>query len=628
MTGTIIVTTIGLDTGPFNIYSNLDGYLTAFDVNISRAQLLAGYTTSNIPDGTTKIKVQSYQEPCYLYIEIDLDVLLCYKLGMTISPNYYYFTDIIVDGNQTYVYGTFNQYLNGTDWYPEVRLIRLNEDRTLDESFDMSTGGPNQVLYTGSSIFKQSDGKLILTGTFTTYKGTAANRIIRINNDGSIDGTFIYGTGFNNLTQSPGIDSLDRIIVPGKFNNYNGNTTYRIARLSSTGTFDATFVTGSGFNNTTVDVLVNADDGMYVTGYFNTYNGTGGLNGIVKLTSTGAIDGTFSSGTGFFPYLPEQPNYMARIPGETSFIVAGAFTSYNGNPYGHIIKLTSTGAVDATFAANSGTGFDGNTYALGVNIIWGDKILVYGDFFTNYNGTPAFSAAVLNPDGTLYYAPTVYYYYPFPIGNIFYGAGYDECLVPIHTFDPSVTTSTSSTSTSSTSTTSTTTAIPLTTTSTTTLALTEYCYEGNYECGDPLHEIPGHEPDTGSVTYFNEFGTSVTNYYCLDDGVISIYASSTPTKIGMISATCPPTENCYIIESCSKPQTLYYASMTNGCIFGSTAVLSSSWSVGQYVQFIVGTGCPTASTQCGNILGTSVTAPTAIISSNTKPSNCYDGMCL
>jgi len=55
----ITLTTAGTDTGPFNIYSDVDGYISAFEVNISRASLLAGFPSSNAPNGTNIIKVQS-----------------------------------------------------------------------------------------------------------------------------------------------------------------------------------------------------------------------------------------------------------------------------------------------------------------------------------------------------------------------------------------------------------------------------------------------------------------------------------------------------------------------------------------------------------------------------------------
>jgi hypothetical protein len=50
--------TAGSDTGPFMIYSNVDGYITAYGINISKALLTAGVTIS-VPDFTTSVKIRS-----------------------------------------------------------------------------------------------------------------------------------------------------------------------------------------------------------------------------------------------------------------------------------------------------------------------------------------------------------------------------------------------------------------------------------------------------------------------------------------------------------------------------------------------------------------------------------------
>ena len=60
MTVYIIFTTVGTDAGPFNLYSNVDGFSGAFVANLTRTQLLAGFPSSVVPDGTTTIRVRSF----------------------------------------------------------------------------------------------------------------------------------------------------------------------------------------------------------------------------------------------------------------------------------------------------------------------------------------------------------------------------------------------------------------------------------------------------------------------------------------------------------------------------------------------------------------------------------------
>jgi hypothetical protein len=59
MTVTITLTLAGSDTGPFNLYSNVDGYSSPFQTNVPRGDFLTGLTTGTVPDGTTEILVRS-----------------------------------------------------------------------------------------------------------------------------------------------------------------------------------------------------------------------------------------------------------------------------------------------------------------------------------------------------------------------------------------------------------------------------------------------------------------------------------------------------------------------------------------------------------------------------------------
>jgi len=46
----ITLTSAGVDTGPFNLYSNADSYVTPFETNVSKASLLVGYLSKLVPN--------------------------------------------------------------------------------------------------------------------------------------------------------------------------------------------------------------------------------------------------------------------------------------------------------------------------------------------------------------------------------------------------------------------------------------------------------------------------------------------------------------------------------------------------------------------------------------------------
>lgn len=69
MTVLITLTTAGADSGPFDLYSDLDGYVSAFESGVDKASLLAGYSSALVPDYTTTIRVKS-NGVCVNYVDI------------------------------------------------------------------------------------------------------------------------------------------------------------------------------------------------------------------------------------------------------------------------------------------------------------------------------------------------------------------------------------------------------------------------------------------------------------------------------------------------------------------------------------------------------------------------------
>ena len=69
----IVLTTAGTNTGPFSLYSNVDGFVTPFEIGVSKAALVAGYTSTLVPNGATIIRVKS-NSICTNYIDIPFGI--------------------------------------------------------------------------------------------------------------------------------------------------------------------------------------------------------------------------------------------------------------------------------------------------------------------------------------------------------------------------------------------------------------------------------------------------------------------------------------------------------------------------------------------------------------------------
>src|SRR6266487_2770355 len=142
--------------------------------------------------------------------------------------------------------GNFTDY-NGTS---RNNIARLNADGSLDAGFNPGTG-IDETYSTVYAIAIQTGGKIIVGGSFTDYNGAPRNNIVRLNSDGSLDTGFNPGTGidggyYTTTVYAIAIQTDGKIIVGGSFTDYNGTSRNNIVRLNSDGSLDAGFNTGSG----------------------------------------------------------------------------------------------------------------------------------------------------------------------------------------------------------------------------------------------------------------------------------------------------------------------------------------------------------------------------------------------
>lgn len=233
-------------------------------------------------------------------------------------------------------------------------------------------------------VAHQSDGKAIIVGSFTSYQGVAANRVIRLNTDGSVDTTFVtnIGTGASGSLTQVAIQSDGKIILVGTFATWNGTTVNCIVRLNSDGTRDTAFTTNTGTATggtslVTASVVVQSDGKIVVGGTFTSWNGTSGIGRIVRLNSDGTRDTAFTTnvGTGAGP-----GSVLCLAMQGTNIIAGGSFTAWSGTTVNRIVKLASSGSRDTTFTTNVGTAANNTVTFVGVQST--SELIVVGNFTT------------------------------------------------------------------------------------------------------------------------------------------------------------------------------------------------------------------------------------------------------
>lgn len=265
------------------------------------------------------------------------------------------------------------------------RLIRFNSDGIHDSTFNIGSGFNNEPL----SICTQLDGKILIGGLFTTYQGQPQNRLIRLNSDGSLDNSFNVGSGFNNSVEYVKLQSDGKIIVGGFFTTYQGVSQNNLIRLNSDGTIDGSFNIGSGFDLPPFCAYIQDDGKILVGGTFTTFQGQS-QNKLIRLNSDGSKDNSFDIGVGF-----DNGIYSINQQTDTKIIVGGSFINYQNQPQNRLIRLNSNGTIDNSFTI--GTGF--NELVISIQIQTDGKILVGGSFNTYQNQSQKYLIR-LNADGT------------------------------------------------------------------------------------------------------------------------------------------------------------------------------------------------------------------------------------
>ena len=362
----------------FNTGFGLQGYLLGSTNAIGYGTLISGstvlmfgaFSTYNFP-GTQNFTFLTSTGPQYPTFNLGS--------GFDASVN----SIAIQSDNKIIVGGFFTTYSGSSS----IRIARINTNGTLDTTFSTALGFNNQV----DTIAIQPDGKILAGGQFNTYNNVTFNRIIRLTSTGTQDNTFLSSSGFNNTVRDIKLQSDGKMIIGGQFTTYSGSAFNRIMRLGTSGSIDTTFVSSSGADGTVHNIRLQSDEKMVLGGAFTTYSGSS-VNRIVRLGTSGSIDTTFNIGTG----LNGTANALA-IQSDGKFIAGGSFTTYSGSSSTRIVRINTNGTRDTTF--NVGTGFDNIVNSL--TILPNGKIAA-GGFFTSYSGSTLVNKiAILNISGTL-----------------------------------------------------------------------------------------------------------------------------------------------------------------------------------------------------------------------------------
>jgi uncharacterized delta-60 repeat protein len=289
----------------------------------------------------------------------------------------------------------------GTSSYSSVTTA-CTQTCARDDGFNINAGsGANGTIF---AVAVQTDGKIIYSGSFTTWSGTTVNRLVRLNANGTLDTAFTAntGTGLSASAENIEIQSDGKIILVGSFQSMNGVTVNRVVRLNSDGTRDTVFSanTGSGSSATVQDAKVQPDGKIVFVGTQGTWNGSQ-VGGVFRLNSDGTRDAAFTTNVGTGADVGSGANHIGSIAIDTGgkIVFSGQFTTWNGESSPQLRRLNSDGTSDTAFQTAIGAG--PSSRASDIAIQSDGKLVLVGQFSAWNSNIPALYRIVLLSTGAL-----------------------------------------------------------------------------------------------------------------------------------------------------------------------------------------------------------------------------------
>ncbi len=224
------------------------------------------------------------------------------------------------------------------------KLARLYPDGSLDSAFG-NLPGIQPSIY---ALAIQSDGKVLACGIDIAGDSNlvSLNTLVRLNTDGSRDGTFVVLGGVGGKVYSLAVQPDGKVLIGGNFPNIYRTRGVTVARLDPDGGLDGTFQPALGIPADGERILLQPDGRMLLSGRSQSVDSEGTVTGrgeITRLHSDGSLNHSFHAGAG----VPGGFDLMALQP--DGRILACGESTVDDVRYKTLARLNADGSVDGTF---------------------------------------------------------------------------------------------------------------------------------------------------------------------------------------------------------------------------------------------------------------------------------------
>jgi uncharacterized delta-60 repeat protein len=260
-------------------------------------------------------------------------------------------------------------------------------------AYDGSLNLVGTVGGTINALALDSNGELLLAGSFANIDGVFAANIARFFNDGSFDNGF--GPNPNGPVYSMVVESNgNSIYVGGSYSTISGGVSQNLARINTNATLDTTF---NAYPQGAVYAMATQSNGqLVIAGSFNAIQSIFTTNNVpVPVTNLARVSGSNGAiDTSFSPAINGTVDAVALQP-NGKILIGGTFTTVSGTPCANLARINADGSFDATFAPGVAGG------VVNAITVQPDGLILIGGSFTTVGGVAQSYLARLTAAGAL-----------------------------------------------------------------------------------------------------------------------------------------------------------------------------------------------------------------------------------
>jgi len=235
-----------------------------------------------------------------------------------------------------YNYKLSNSFGYATELSPAGNVMKMNGEGELDTEYRKNLSGPNAMIL---DAYRDRNEGLFITGEFTTFDGKNASRIVKLTPSGDRDETFMgnIGAGANGAIDMIRYnETLEKIVLTGKFTQFNGQPRNGVAILNSDGTTDNFNIREISGGYVNFAAALNCEK-VVISGTFTKYNGIS-RGGFLILEMDGEAVQNYNM-PGVFAGQLQQVMEIETTMGTYGLLLMGNFNRFNGERINNIVQI-------------------------------------------------------------------------------------------------------------------------------------------------------------------------------------------------------------------------------------------------------------------------------------------------